>query len=502
MSTDMEQWATLSGNTQLCRFLFASGGDTLRSNLADIFNRWLWPAYEDPPIPLEDWYRLCIDEFGLDVDIEDNDPCVWNSRNHNVFRFATSQCIPILLRNQILPYATKSEEKRYQLAVSVGLLGYERPDTLLQLAGLEKVTCELASFRCANGISASNVAASNLGLHIRKDVTSHHGDLQPGETCQQVRQQWAAFLIEMLRQKSFVSPHGRHLLFICLLKEAFSDLPEPTYRPAHGQILLECVQTWSSIVFRSGIDLATYGSQERHFWARDYGTGFDLCDLCVAMDPLFDGEPSRCNIDLRWRVRMPIYKLKWIPGAWPLSEYRPSLIVWEPSRDEEREGPWNLQKVKILESSTVVDAQTTSYDWNETPTEQLGRTQDDCGLIALRINKRKRVSGRQSRSSSQPPALYRRITAYEGWSNGGWSTVFTTTQRRWLPPFHLCPYDMSIHFDCFTERSRYYDGVKDFSLRDCCQGVSVLPSYVEDASEWKQYSQQRPVELNGFRFVI
>lgn len=184
---------------------------------------------------------------------------------------------------------------------------------------------------------------------------------------------------------------------------------------------------------------------------------------------------------------MPIYKLQRTPGAWPLGRYTPSPIIWEPYCHEETEGMWRLQEVRVLESLAVTKAVAAFFDWDEMVTEQLGRTQDDCGPVAMKINKKKRASLDRCRSSSQPPALYRRITEHQGWSNGGWSSVFTATHRRWLPPFHLCPYDMSTRFDCSTQHPLSFGFTKCFSLRDCCQGISIIASYVEDITAWKPY---------------
>lgn len=116
---------------------------------------------------------------------------------------------------------------------------------------------------------------------------------------------------------------------------------------------------------------------------------------------------------------------------------------------------------RLLQSFTVTDALTVCNDGSELLARHLCQADDDYGIVAIRVNKRKGKPQMRSRSSSQHPAISRRLTAHEG--------VEGIQARSWLPNFHLCPYDMRLRFDCTFGRS-------ELSMQSYLRGVSRSPS--------------------------
>jgi hypothetical protein len=145
-------------------------------------------------LPYEAMYRLCIEQYGLDIDFDigagDKETDCWGS-------FPTRDCLEVLIQNQPMPASTRPIQDRLDLAKMVDLYGsFFEPSDFFRLTGLGDADPRLETMRYADGSSVLHY----IGNRICKRCSRRSEDADSGTT-----RQWMKLGVSVL--KACLNPH-------------------------------------------------------------------------------------------------------------------------------------------------------------------------------------------------------------------------------------------------------------------------------------------------------
>lgn len=269
--------------------------------------------------------------------------------------------------------------------------------------------------------------------------------------------------------------------------------------------VLEMIQSWANMIQRAGIDLCQYGAMEAKAWKSmpkptfsDYNAWEShnyYYQAVVAERLLFGPAPADWTFEVRYikpgSLKCVLFELQDPPGSFPRDPRVPNKIHWQPTTEEENEGPWVKISEREIPSQPSIFQSATVY---LQATEQqfsiiklLEATQDDTSTIPFLLLRGERTSRTfthsASRSRSQPPVYRTDLQNYN----------LHLRRRRiydWLPCLHLCSSDYKWRFaPCNEGSGTWRSEVDDLGTRrDCIWGKHDIFACAQQSEQWQNNS--------------
>ncbi|KAK4560513.1 hypothetical protein LTR86_005710 [Recurvomyces mirabilis] len=457
----------------------------------------------DTPLPVFSLYilgfildpdqRLLNDESGLETlytsftqlpsfSAEDFDRYQW----HSIILLCPS--VPMyghLLREGISQFAGLSEPERLALLLQIGIPSrYGSPDELFQTVGLTLTDVEMAKLVTEDGFTILDLVGQTLGKIHALNVQST------------IHDSWSLYAERML--KAGADPCS---LTLSTKKGGNPITPLLAYASRSSNTfdsLRSYLQAWASLLHRAGLDLSDYGRREAEIWSQLSQDGRLLESLDIWSDRLHayyanaslhvGPKAQDWTIVLSHALTTETYVLQQPPCAFPRNIHMPNVISWLPTTAELAEGQWQRQKAKSRQADRIALG-VMARQYIEPFGELVESTQDDTSTILL-LSERSAKRGIPPRSHSEP-----RSCTGQG---PKWHLQRRSESHKWLPAYHLCPYDARWKFGCVDDDdkesykhqiwsvNRPYDG--NFHIRDCVKGIFSGRQFVQQSWRWRYNS--------------
>ena len=367
-------------------------------------------------------------------------------------------CKRLIQRSQSSSYFARPLQQYMELTLLLLVeidIGYLHHPLIWSAA--HQITRELALFQGVNGKTILHMVAESIGRNLSQNLSPDHV-------------LHAVFdLVSLGADVSAVWGEGTP--FIHLI-----DSLETACCQTHSEIKLgEAVKLWITILQRCEVHLPSYARTEQAIWRHSESSGsFVLGQKRLkARRIVFDENSGSWDLEVLSQDLVPIYESHSIPGAWVPDIPEISKICWVPSVAEQNECKWVLTDDVRVKSAPWIIREAAGKRVTPAYEILLTNSQDDHGIIALRVNKRK-PSARLRRRGSMPHLLG--MQAFDRRCRR--SRIFG--YHPWLPRLHLCPYDGKLRFDCDTT-----DGEPNF--RACAQGASIRESCMQETWRWDRF---------------
>ena len=414
-------------------------------------------------------YRLFIENSDFDPDLYEMLSCFERASYKNVpiwlVLCPNEDCVRLVQQNQCSSFFTWPLESRIDLSMLLfeEFTWWPRPLLILDWIGLKQATPELALYKTPDGNTVLHMVAEHIGLILEQVI----------EGSDQITLQLAIDLVSLGADIS-AACSGKTTPFMQLLR----CLCGRSCCRRHLEIKMrKAVNLWRNILQSGGVDVHNdFRTEEAllgQFGAMEFRTSRK--ESLRLRRLIFDEANERWDMEVQACCFVPLYRIQHVPGDWLPDTPQISMICWPPHSADENDCRWVMIEEVCAESEPWILGSTNRRELAPDHDSLLTDSQDDHGIIALRLSQRK--PGAMRRRASMPCLIGQRALCrfrYRCESN-------VTNIRPWLPHWHVCPHDGRIRFDC-DGGDRY-----EPTLRDCVKGASKQESCVQDNGNWQSY---------------
>ena len=474
----------------MCRFLLT---ETRLCDAGRAESALTEATYRAPRGVILQLYRLVIEHSDFDPDFYETMACVESFEFYDVPLWLRccvyEDCIRLIQQSQSSSYFAWPLQQRIEFSMFISSIMYSsRIHHLLVWIGVNQITRELALYQGVDGETALHMVAGFMARNLRRTALTDDDD--------DVRA--AIDLISLGADLSAV--WAERTPFMQLILILVCDCC-----PNHAEMKLrEAINLWRTVLQRCKVDLRSYARTEQAIWRQFKSSGcFVLGEKGLkARRIVFDENSGTWELEVLSQDLVPIYESHSVPGAWVPDTPEISKICWKPSGAERNDCKWVRTDQTPVKSHPWIVGEAARK--RTTPDHEILLTdsQDDHGIIALKVNKRK-PSAALRRRGSMPHLLG--VQAFDRRCRR--SRVFR--YHPWLPMWHLCPYDGKLLFDC------EYTIFDEPNLRACAQGASIEESCVQETGRWdrlhfdgeeirmfrRDIEQESPVGLEDSSFL-
>lgn len=369
-------------------------------------------------------YRLLLDEFGDDVDVDEG--CsTWDMT-------LNAEIVGVIQRNLGVPWESQTFQRRLETAMRHN---FDKPRSLLKWIGSPGISYEMAAHTGVKGESFLHVVVQNLMASIERSDKATEVE------------EWAEIVSNLIKagaEPSLPDSFGRSPLFLAL-----DMLLNPWGSRGSSAVLeqaLALVRIWINALKVAGVDLVAFARCEKLVWST-------MRNMKVSeVEGLWPGLwPVQLIVDIPGdtvRFELMICEPHWlqradvIPGSWSVPSAGPGfrLASGRPSEngdgDDEDEVSRRWRTVRVVWLNSKPFEATEELERRRANDERVrmltGGSQDDNSPVFRIIMRGRRRPATLRRSVSQPPCT-------QQWNELYWRP-HTVGFYGWLR-FHLCPRD-------------------------------------------------------------
>ena len=367
---------------------------------------------------------------------------------------ASEDCIRLIQQSQSSPYFAWPLQQRIEFSMLLSSLTYLQ--RVLIWIGVPHITRELSLYQRANGKTVLHMVAHLIGAKPRRSLST--GDDVHA----------AVDLISLGADVSAVWAGATPFM------KLIASFRNACCQSQDEMMLGEAINLWRTVLQRCEVDLRSYARTEQAIWRHSESSGSFVLWLkrLKARRIVFDENTESWDLEVLSQDSVPIYESHSVPGAWVAETPQISKICWEPSVAERNDCKWVRTGQTRIKSHTWIVGEAARKRMTPGHEILLTDSQDDHGIIALRVNKRK-PSAVLRRRGSMPHLLG--VQAFEV------TCPRSFRYHPWLAIWHLCPYDGKLRFDCEHAEDDEPD------IRACAQGASIQETCVQETSSWDDF---------------